>query len=202
MSYAAMVDLCKPRLRRIRLQQDRAALSFATVLDRWQTDSAFRDWFSAQILDTPFPAVRWETPPVTRRTIERDFEFVLHDAPGLVCRADPRPFAEHFHPAATAGGTVTFDNLGRDATLIVPAPLTPAADYAHLSAFLRNAPDSQKHQLWQSVRAALAARISDRPIWLSTAGMGVPWLHVRLDSRPKYYGYEPYRSDHGDEGPG
>ncbi len=35
--------------------------------------------------------------------------------------------------------------------------------------------------------------ISDRPIWLSTAGGGVAWLHVRLDSTPKYYGYAPYR---------
>ncbi|MGI9175867.1 MAG: DUF6940 family protein [Rhodothermales bacterium] len=24
-------------------------------------------------------------------------------------------------------------------------------------------------------------------MWLSTAGGGVSWLHVRLDSRPKYY---------------
>ena len=26
-----------------------------------------------------------------------------------------------------------------------------------------------------------------RPVWLSTEGSGVPWLHVRMDSRPKYY---------------
>jgi hypothetical protein len=30
--------------------------------------------------------------------------------------------------------------------------------------------------------------------WLSTAGMGVPWLHVRLDDRPKDYGHRPYRN--------
>jgi len=28
---------------------------------------------------------------------------------------------------------------------------------------------------------------------LSTAGMGVYWLHVRLDTRPKYYQHTPYR---------
>jgi hypothetical protein len=27
----------------------------------------------------------------------------------------------------------------------------------------------------------------------STAGAGVSWLHVRLDDRPKYNGYAPYR---------
>ena len=30
------------------------------------------------------------------------------------------------------------------------------------------------------------------PTWLSTAGMGVSWLHVRLDSQPKYYGFAAY----------
>ena len=41
----------------------------------------------------------------------------------------------------------------------------------------------------------MEARIGIQPIWLSTAGMGVPWLHVRLDSRPKYYAFGPYRDD-------
>jgi Family of unknown function (DUF6940) len=31
--------------------------------------------------------------------------------------------------------------------------------------------------------------------FFSTAGAGVAWLHVRLDDRPKYYGYPPYRRD-------
>ena len=40
---------------------------------------------------------------------------------------------------------------------------------------------------------AIAARVGAEPVWLSTAGAGVPWLHVRLDDRPKYYGFGPYR---------
>jgi len=36
-------------------------------------------------------------------------------------------------------------------------------------------------------------RINAKRVWLSTAGMGVSWLHVRLDDRPKYYGHRPYR---------
>jgi hypothetical protein len=31
------------------------------------------------------------------------------------------------------------------------------------------------------------------PLWLSTAGQGVFWLHVRLDRYPKYYNHAPYR---------
>jgi hypothetical protein len=39
----------------------------------------------------------------------------------------------------------------------------------------------------------LSAQLGSTPIWLSTAGDGIAWLHVRLDSRPKYYSYGPYR---------
>ena len=31
-------------------------------------------------------------------------------------------------------------------------------------------------------------------VWMSTNGMGIPWLNVRLDTHPKYYTYAPYRS--------
>ena len=65
--------------------------------------------------------------------------------------------------------------------------------YGHLAAFVREAPQAQRHTLWQVVGAALDERIGVRPTWLSTSGLGVSWLHVRLDSRPKYYQYEPYR---------
>ena len=50
----------------------------------------------------------------------------------------------------------------------------------------------QQHALWQSVGEAMARRVGAKPVWLSTAGAGVSWLHVRLDDRPKYYGYVPY----------
>jgi hypothetical protein len=40
---------------------------------------------------------------------------------------------------------------------------------------------------------AVDEQLGEQPLWLSTAGTGIFWLHVRLDSRPKYYTYQPYR---------
>ena len=31
-------------------------------------------------------------------------------------------------------------------------------------------------------------------LWVSTSGLGVYWLHVRLDSYPKYYQHAPYKN--------
>jgi len=78
--------------------------------------------------------------------------------------------------------------------MVVPCPIAEPSAYGHLAAFVRQAPEPQWHALWQTVGAAMTRRIGSRPVWLSTAGAGVSWLHVRLDDRPKYYGYAPYRS--------
>jgi len=80
-----------------------------------------------------------------------------------------------------------------DLVLVVPCPIGPPAAYAHLASFLRQAPVEQMHTLWEMVGEAVESRLGAAPVWVSTAGMGVSWLHVRLDDRPKYYGYRPYR---------
>lgn len=125
------------------------------------------------------------------------FEFVTVRAGGFA-RADPSDFAEHFRGPA---GAATFHNLGGDALLVSPtgepvlAPGAARKGYGHLAAFCRNAPESQHEALWAAVGAAMQdPRVGDGPVWLSTEGSGVPWLHVRLDSRPKYYHHGPYRA--------
>jgi len=46
----------------------------------------------------------------------------------------------------------------------------------------------------QAIGEAIAQWAGPRPPWVSTAGMGVPWLHARLDTRPKYFRHAPYRA--------
>jgi len=84
--------------------------------------------------------------------------------------------------------------LSGDATLVVPCPRGQLSAYAQLSTFAREAPVDQQHQLWALVGAALLRRLGAQPVWLSTSGLGVYWLHIRLDSAPKYYTHEPYRN--------
>jgi hypothetical protein len=168
-------------------------VSFAEVLRRWQNDAGFRSIFMGLLADAPFSAFRWETPPITAVNAPRSFEFVLLDSPGLATKPDPDAFAEHFAGASANESVVSFPNLGNDALLVVPCPREPVSAYGHLAAFIREAPEPQKHALWQRVGEVMEQRLGPAPVWLSTAGAGVPWLHVRLDKRPKYYGYGPYR---------
>src|SRR5262249_13567392 len=120
------------------------------------------------------------------------FEFVILDSPGLARSPDKNAFSEHFG-SEVEGGVVEFPNLGKDAIMVVPCPIAVPSAYGHLAAFVRQAPEAQQHALWQLVGSAMQRRLSTKPVWLSTAGAGVSWLHVRLDDRPKYYGHAPYR---------
>ena len=52
----------------------------------------------------------------------------------------------------------------------------------------------QRHELWRRVWQVMMQRLGAAPLWLSMAGMGVSWLHVRLDLSPKYYGFPDYRA--------
>lgn len=167
-------------------------LRFDEVISLWRSDAGFRSYFIESLAASPFETYRFETPAVSHNNCARIFEFVLVDSPWLDVKQDSSPFAGHF--GKSSASVIEFDNLGADATLIVPRPLYGENTYAHIAAFLRRAPEYQKHRLWEKVGHCLGEKITKNTIWLNTAGGGVDWLHVRLDSKPKYYAYTPYKS--------
>jgi hypothetical protein len=171
------------------------AMPYRQVMTGWRDDGPFRSWFIERLAAPAPGAYVFETPPVTRATLERPFEFVLRESPALArAHPDASSFAEHFDAADAKATVVGFWNLGRDAYLVAPLPLAAPAAYPHLAAFARRAPQTQQHAWLRAAADALGQQISDRPLWLSTSGLGVPWLHLRLDVRPKYYTHAPYRS--------
>ena len=173
-----------------RLERAGAPASFADFLGALREDAALRTVLTSGLAAVPYRAFKWETPPVTRATLRRAFECVALDSPRLARRVDAAAFAEHF---VVDEAVVTFPSLGRDAILVAPCPRGPLSSYGHLAAFVRDAPTAQQHELWTRVGYAVEQRVGNRPVWLSTAGGGVAWLHVRLDDNPKYYGHAPYR---------
>lgn len=176
------------------LLSDSKPIRWTEAVTRWQSDNAFRDFFIRLLADSPCEAFFWETPPLTRSSLNDEFEFVLVNSPQLAgVRPDQNSFTNRFRSADPDQSVIEFSNLGGDAALVVPCPMEAATAYTHLATFSRGAPEQQQHNLWATVGTALERRISDKPIWLSTSGLGVFWLHIRLDSYPKYYTHPPYR---------
>jgi hypothetical protein len=180
------------------------AVSMGEAISLLQSDGIFRGQLGRAILSVGETAVFWEMPPVSASTaMATPFSFVVLPAKSLGrVQPDPHAFADHF-VKCNSGGTsphsnhvVSFSNIGGDSMLISPCPSTSGSSYAHLVAFLASAPEEQQHRLWVAVGEQLATRLievgPDRPVWTSTSGLGVYWLHVRLDSRPKYYQHRPF----------
>ena len=168
-------------------------LTYGQALELLRSQPAFREFISGVIKSSDCVALRWETPPITRSTIARAFEFVLVSAPYLDTDPEPTVFAAYFQREPASAVVSVVPNLGRTAQLVVPRELVAPRVYAHFLSFLKQAPLPQVHALWQCVAETALLCVSDAPLWISTAGGGVSWLHVRIERTPKYYVYGPYR---------
>jgi elongation factor P hydroxylase len=187
-------------------------LPFDKMFDLFSDPSSGIHHFFNTILRDHFSryskAYFFECPAVSASTLQRDFEFVLVSSNAFErMRADSMAFREHLTGDNGTNDIISFLNIRRDATLVVPRfdySSSSSADkhaddssgYGHLASFTMTAPHDQANRLWQRVFAELKLKLrqNDRErVWLSTSGLGVPWLHIRLDSVPKYYNWRPYK---------
>lgn len=159
--------------------------------------------FNTVLSSCPFDAFFWECTPTTDGS--NPMEFVLVDAPALAQFArnspDRRAFRDHFtsdDEDEDEPFVAVFPSLGKDALLLAPNPQAslPFTDIAY---FARRASSVQRKDLYQQLSQVLQEQIrtnnaQKKPFWLSTSGMGIAWMHIRFDSRPKYYTYTPYKS--------
>jgi hypothetical protein len=104
--------------------------------------------------------------------------------------AEKELFKEHFD---TEKEVVAFYNLRKDARLVTPCPTSHSiGHYSHLATFVRNGRKEQVDALFVLVAEEYLKELRQSPsktIWLSTSGLGIGWVHFRLDYSPKYYNY-------------
>jgi hypothetical protein len=179
---------------RFQILRDESNASFREIFSLLETDREFTSWYTSVLSGSAFESFFWEHPPISTQNYDAAAEFVLVDGPALaMLRPDPEPFRSQFKRQQEEE-VATFSNLGGDAVLVVPQPIGATTAYGHLAAFVRRAPPGQVRRLWQQTGRAVRENLSTEPRWISTAGMGVPWLHIRIDSYPKYYRFGPYKA--------
>lgn len=163
-----------------------------------RSDAACRLALSRTLAEHRFEGFFFETPPIGESLAGLESEFVLVSSAAVAgLRADPQPFAAPL--AASPGPVICTPNLSGDAWLVVPRPQGPPAAYAHLARFVREGPPAQVDATWAALGDAVLRWRASRAerLWVSTSGLGVSWLHLRLDTRPKYYSFGAYRRSGG-----
>ncbi len=173
------------------VEREERVLTYGDVLDLWDSCSQFTEFYLSLFSRSGFDSYIWETPPVSKETVQQPFRFIIQNIPEPQA-ADRDTFKAFFDPDNDNHGVVVFDNLGNDAKLVVPSPINEDAEYSGLAEFLRGGTPEQKREIWRVLSAQIKARLSHHPVWVSVAAGGVSWLHIRIDDAPKYYRYDEY----------
>lgn len=136
---------------------------------------------------------------------DKQFEFVVVNSKRLSSRTNgpnPHVFQEHLDCLPSSDTCCAFPNLSNTAILISPKDNHIESesyhDYSHIGTFMRNAPQDEIYQLWRKVTKEYLGALQRTPsksLWLSTSGMGISWLHFRIDNRPKYYTYREFKRE-------
>ena len=114
-------------------------------------------------------------------------EEFIEDERLLKAKEDLKPFAEHLDKNKDEKYAISFPNLSGDTILVVPIP-RKSKRFTNMFYFMNNASEIQKKELWKKV--ALEARKfieKNENVWISTHGLGVNYLHIRICITPKYY---------------
>lgn len=171
-----------------------------------ETENILKGLISDILKDSQFKAFFWEFAPVVPiEAKDTAVSFAITQSKQLEkIEQNSRPFKKHISKARELDVDVAvFKSLGGDAELIIPAP--SANDemlgyYSHIAGFVRNGKETEIFSLFRVLGNKLNERFIDKekmrsakPLWISTSGLGVYFLHLRLDSRPKYYVHKPFK---------
>ena len=181
---------------RFRIGDGSQMLTFEEVITMWQTYEQFRNFYmwSLNTVGAEFDhSYFWEHPGLRTEHLKNPYEFIIHRSKNLDKRTvDETAFAEHFQDKQEIAA---FPNLGKNAIMIVPAQLGNPEDCKHLGVFMASDNEEQQHLLFQEIGSQMLNTLNaEKTTWLSTAGMGVAWLHIRLDQKPKYYRSKTYKN--------
>ena len=182
------------RAKRVEILKESSPVSYADVLKWWRDDAEFRLFFTQLLADAPYAAFRWETPPITCATAERPFEFVLLDSPGLARTPDREAFAEYFARPnlMKLSLPLLISATTRRWLCPVQSDRSRRMDTWPLSFAKRRSRNAPPYGAWSASRwSSVLAR---RQFGSAPPEPACRELHVRIDNRPKYYGFLPYRT--------
>lgn len=101
----------------------------------------------------------------------------------MTMRASSRAYKQYL---TNKKSPVAFSNPTGTCTLV--SPPDQGKNFAHIGLFYKNASQHEIRALWKKVATEIEKRLKlKKVIYVSTHGLGVPWLHVRICDFPKYY---------------
>lgn len=169
-------------------------LTFKQVFEVMENDPlTFHNYLKDEVLKTGYKAVYLEFPKLNTKNLNNKFECVILEAIELI-NSNPNPQA---FGISCSDLVICTRNKSKDAELIIPN-LNSSNNYAHLFLFLdpencQPPENNLYYYFWKSAAIVIKEQINcNKNIWISTSGLGIPWLHLRISEIPKYYRFQKY----------
>ena len=104
----------------------------------------------------------------------------------LPLRQNSKSFKEYIVKSKNNNVT-SFMNPSKDTLLIIPMPRNGNC-YATIKDFCDNAPKVQQIEFWKQASKLIRKQLKkENKLWVSAHGLGVPYFHLRVCNKPKYY---------------
>ena len=107
-------------------------------------------------------------------------------------------------PGRQKHAAIVAPNLSGDTIMVIPTLNVGTnrrtgkkefVNYSSLYYFNKYAPKEKKIAFWKTVSRVIKKQLRVwKKVWVSTHGLGVGYLHVRISNSPKYYGNSPLAS--------
>lgn len=175
-------------------------LTYRQFVNLMISDYLFISVFIYLLKTCKFSGYLFETPSVSRSTINKPFEFVLiRDK--FPKEEDPTPYREYLDSLYEGTIATHFENLSKDCLLIIPNESSYGAsehniyhtNFGHLSVYVKSANPIDQIYFWRYTFSHIKNAITHEKKWLSTHGHGVKWLHIRFCKSPKYYKFKNFQ---------
>lgn len=178
---------------RFKIEENNKLLTFQEVFDNWAGNEAFSLFYIKALVGLGFEEFFWEHPAVNTAYLSKPYECIILKSKRFATRqVNEKAFADYIY---TDNKAVVFSNLGKNAKLVVPTKLSDPDIYRNIGFFIKYAELSQVQEQFKKVGETVLDEIeAGKLIWLNTAGAAVIWLHIRLDTKPKYYKTKPYKT--------
>ncbi len=155
---------------------------------KWKTK--LNEWKNENILQYPNNISKrffYET-SICNNQLTNEYNEVFIESNELekVKEQDYSSFTEYLK-SSTNKYVVSFYNLSGDTKLIIPYP-RKNKQYTTIKDFIDNASQNQQKEFWKFVYFEVKDYLkTNENVYISTHGLGVPYFHLRLCNRPKYY---------------
>ena len=167
-------------------------ISFGDAMKLLNMNKSFRSLVAEAFKRVPFKHYMFGFTKINSEADKRNpFKIFFKNSPEFKnITADPEPFLQYFQDSKKKW--TKFLNIGRDTLLLVPCPPKAQPNYEYYKSigdYVENHSSKDFEEVLKNI-GYIASRLK-APMYINTHGFGVHWLHIRIDTKPKYCTWFP-----------